>query len=626
MRCCGGFDRLLCLVWEGDACLISGSDDQSVRLWDLASSPDAFPPQVAALMADAASEEQPKPKPWRSKKKKAAAAAAAQRAALPAPLSPGFVGVDSALEATALDLDASADDGAADGLRGLCGSRADALALLADECEVAADNSNVEARAALQLWRGDAEGALLTVARGGKLSERWAAVAPLLGRAAWEAALQASVASAAAGGDVHGAVLQLLAAGRPRNAVGLYRDGGFVREALLLAKVRLDSADDGALLSALHVEYAQLLQSASPPQFAEAAQCYAAAGGRWRARALQTLDALPAGPGTEALRAKILRPAPAPTPAAAAAVPVTAPAAAVAGGGRAAARRRSSTDELDAYLAAELELCGTTTATTTTTTTATATATATGAAKASMLAPVLSPVLSVGSPAGSVSSASTGSFTPSPTKRSTSVGARLLRLVPIILAALFDDRRVVGSLVADEPLEVLALRAETLRAVELLTLVLVGDLLGGVLDVDVGLRQQSAVRRLRFERLAAADGSVREHRHRSGVVVPGQRVRVLAVLGLPSAARRGVDFQDAEPLLEPRIPAHPRQPFHRLDRRLGIGGVGLDEVGELLTLSKQALLLVAGKAGGAIIPNFGQLPRRLFDPRDPRLGVRSRVA
>jgi hypothetical protein len=345
--------------------LLSGSEDQSLRLWDVGAAAAAAelaaaaaaaaaaveaaaaaataaeagdkaeeaevlpPPAAAAPAAPAApppAAPEATPEPASTKKGRAATALDGRGPLLPAPTPAGDdaarhaalraaclrLAAGEGAAAAAVELDCFADPLAAlDPLAAAAG----ALAARGAGRPPAERAAAAQRAAAAHLWRGDAGAALAALAPvEGALSGDFVAIAAVAGRAAWEAAARLRAAALAARGEPHAAALLLLAVGDAAGALGALRAAGLLRDAVALGSARLP-AEHPALVEARVALAAALgargeheraaAQLVAARRWAAAARALAARGGA-EAEAAAAALAARAGGGAAATAAEEL--------------------------------------------------------------------------------------------------------------------------------------------------------------------------------------------------------------------------------------------------------------------------------------------------------------------------------
>lgn len=127
--------------------------------------------------------------------------------------------------------------------------------LVADAAEMHARGSRVDPSMMLQFWRGNFGGALMTAAESGaRISDMWLALSPAAGPGMWRRLVERKAVDLEQRKDCHAAAVHWLALHRVEEAVGVYRRGGLLREAVALTLLRLGPSHP--LLPALHLEWA----------------------------------------------------------------------------------------------------------------------------------------------------------------------------------------------------------------------------------------------------------------------------------------------------------------------------------------------------------------------------------
>ncbi|XP_030649137.1 gem-associated protein 5 [Chanos chanos] len=125
----------------------------------------------------------------------------------------------------------------------------------------------------LRLWKGDVAGALKLATERGELSDHLLSLAPMAGYKVWASAVEAYVKQLCLQEQYLKAASHLLSIHKVYEAVHLLKSHQFYREAIALAKARLQ-ADDPALRE-LYMSWAAVLEKDG--HYSAAAKCYLAA-------------------------------------------------------------------------------------------------------------------------------------------------------------------------------------------------------------------------------------------------------------------------------------------------------------------------------------------------------------
>eukprot|EP00898_Chlorokybus_atmophyticus_P004873 jgi/Chlat1/5387/Chrsp35S05218 len=127
--------------------------------------------------------------------------------------------------------------------------------------------------AMLSIWRGDVRTAIEMLLKANALTGDWVSVSVSAGRSAWEQVSRAYAQVLEERGELHSAVMHLLAVQDVHAAVNVYRRAGLFRDALAVAAARLLPADP--LVAQVHQEQAADFEKKG--EYEKAAASYVAA-------------------------------------------------------------------------------------------------------------------------------------------------------------------------------------------------------------------------------------------------------------------------------------------------------------------------------------------------------------
>ncbi|KJE96126.1 hypothetical protein CAOG_006494 [Capsaspora owczarzaki ATCC 30864] len=155
------------------------------------------------------------------------------------------------------------------------------------------EEQHIQQLVQLHVWRGEYATAIQIAQDAGQLDASLIALSPLAGLDIWRKATIAYAQKLAQQGETVQAALHFLAVDQPLDAIECYSRGKMFREALALARMRLNPLQQQSVSRKIHLSWATLLEVEG--NFEQAAKCHLALGAyRYAAQLLARRGDVPA--------------------------------------------------------------------------------------------------------------------------------------------------------------------------------------------------------------------------------------------------------------------------------------------------------------------------------------------